>query len=381
MGRGRAADAVAERIRRHGPISFHDVVSIALYDERVGFFTTGGAAGRRRGDFITSPEVGPLFGAVIANALDGWWRDLGEPDPFVVVDCGAGSGTLAASVRLAAPACSTALTYVLVEQSPPLRARHGDHLDLSMPQVALGPQLPDEAQSPERGMGPRFVSLGEMPMLSITGVVVANELLDNLPFHLLERAVGDWLEVRVALHDDDQTLVEHLVPASAALARDADALAANAPAGARVPVQTSAAEWLRNTLARVEQGRVMVVDYASTTPQLATRPEDEWLRTYREHDRGAGVLDDVGDQDITVDVCIDQLARVEVPDEATQADWLRAHGIDALVDEGRRIWSERAHLGDLTAVRGRSRVREAEALTDPSGLGGFRVLEWVVGAV
>lgn len=379
MGRGRAADAVAERIRRHGPISFHDVVSIALYDPKVGFFTMGGAAGRRRGDFITSPEVGPLFGAVVANALDRWWRDLGEPDPFVVVDCGAGSGTLAASVRLAAPACSTALTYVLVEQSGLLRARHGDHLDLSMPQLALGPQVPDETASPERGTGPRFVSLGEMPTLSITGVVVANELLDNLPFHLLERAAGEWLEVRVALDADDRTLVERLVPAPDALARDADTLLGHTSDRVRVPLQTDAVEWLRNTLTRVERGRVVVVDYASTTPELAARPEREWLRTYRDHDHGAGVLDDLGDQDITVDVGIDQLARVRAPAiDIAQADWLRAHGIDALVDEGRRIWSERAHLGDLAAIRGRSRVREAEALTDPTGLGGFRVLEWTV---
>jgi hypothetical protein len=49
------------------------------------------------------------------------------------------------------------------------------------------------------------------------------------------------------------------------------------------------------------------------------------------------------------------------------------------VEEGRRIWHERAHLGDLTAIKARSRVREAEALLDPDGLGAFQVLEWAVG--
>lgn len=378
MGRGRAADAVAERIRRHGPISFHEVMGLALYEPDHGFFAAGGAAGRRRGDFITSPEVGPLFGAVVANALDGWWIELGEPDPFVVVDAGAGVGTLAAAVRHAVPRCSGALTYVLVERAEHLRARHGDHLELSMPQLALGPRVADNGSPPERGTGPRFVSLAEMPMLSITGVVFANELLDNLPFHLLERGSREWFEVRVALDDDE--LVERLVPALPGLARDADALAASAPRGARVPLQTSATEWLRDALARVDRGRVVVVDYASTTSELSERPQPTWLRTYREHARGAGVLDDVGDQDVTVDVCVDQLARVrEIDADSVQADWLRAHGIDELVDEGRRVWHERAHLGDLDAVRARSRIGEAEALTDPAGLGGFRVLEWIVG--
>ena len=57
----------------------------------------GGSAGRR-GDFITSPEVGPLFGVVIARYLDAEWERIGRPDPFTVVDVGAGPGTLARSV-------------------------------------------------------------------------------------------------------------------------------------------------------------------------------------------------------------------------------------------------------------------------------------------
>jgi hypothetical protein len=47
------------------------------------------------------------------------------------------------------------------------------------------------------------------------------------------------------------------------------------------------------------------------------------------------------------------------------------------VAEGRRQWTERAGVADLAAVRARSRIREAEALTDPNGLGRFSVVEWV----
>ena len=69
----------------------------------------------------------------------------------------------------------------------------------------------------------------------------------------------------------------------------------------------------------------------------------------------------------------------QLPDRmavTTQTDFLTTHGIAGLVDEGRRLWKERAHLGDLAALRARSRVTESEALLDPSGLGGFTVLEW-----
>ena len=275
-----AGETVAAHIRRHGPLPFDQVVELALYDPENGFYSQGGAAGRRRGDFITSPEVGPLFGTVLARAYDRWWRDLGEPDPFIVVDCGAGIGTLANGVRLAAPECLAALTYVLVEQSPALRAHHGDHLSLSAPELALGPQGSDDLDEParaERGTGPRFVSLDSMPALSIVGVVTANELLDNLPFAVVERADAEWFEVRVALDADQQDLIEQLVPAPERLAREAEALVPGAADGARFPIQTRATTWLRNALAQVDRrargGHRLRVDHArtrrSTEPRVA----------------------------------------------------------------------------------------------------------------
>src|SRR3954454_6667488 len=103
-----------------GAIRFDQYMRIALYGDH-GFYNTGGSAGRR-GDFITSPEVGPLFGAVMARALDAWWREAGSPDTFVVVEAGAGVGTLARAVLAADPTCAPALRYVLVERSDRLRA-------------------------------------------------------------------------------------------------------------------------------------------------------------------------------------------------------------------------------------------------------------------
>jgi SAM-dependent MidA family methyltransferase len=84
----------------------------------------------------------------------------------------------------------------------------------------------------------------------------------------------------------------------------------------------------------------------------------------------------VGEQDITVEVAIDQLPAPS--SVSTQANFLRRHGIDALVEEGKHMWEERASRPDLEAMKMRSRVSEAEALLDASGLGGFSVLEWEV---
>lgn len=297
-------------------------VEQALYGPG-GFYETGGRAGRRGASFVTSPEVGPLFGAVVARALDAWWDQAGRPGEWVVVDAGAGPGTLARAVLAADPACAPALHLVCVERTATQRELHPDG-------VTSTDVLPDEAD-----------------------VIVANELLDNLPFGLLERTPEGWEPVRV---DDDGT---------------------TAPdgTGTRVPVAASAAAWITTARRRLRPGgRLLCLDYADATPALAARPWTDWVRAFAGHDRLADPFAEPGSRDITLVVPWDQLP---APDEtADQATWLRRHGIDELVEEGRRHWTEHAARPDLLAMRMRSRISEAEALLDPAGLGAFTVGEW-----
>ena len=374
------ASRLADRIARHGPLPFEVFVEAALYDETDGFYATTGGAGRRA-DFLTSPEVGPLFGAVLARALDQWWKELGQPDPFVVVEAGAGPGTLARSVLAAQPVCAPALRYVLVERSAVQRARHADGLPLAPAHQAFAASIEpgdeDEGEVPPSpaGIGPLVVSLPELPAVRFTGVVVANELLDNLPFGLLVQD-GGWRTAFVDVGPEGE-FTEVLLPPTAALPSGLPA----APLGARVPVQRDAMAWLGAAVDRLERGRVVVIDYASDTTAMSRRPWRDWLRTYRGHERGEHPLRAPGTQDITCELALDQLARVREPDTVrTQAQFLRLHGLDELVADGRRQWAERAHVGDLDAIRARSRVTEAEALTEPAGLGAFVVAEWVVSA-
>lgn len=312
----------------------------ALYGER-GFYATDGRAGRR-GDFITSPEIGPLFGAVVARFLDAEWRRIGRPDEFVVVDAGAGPGTLARAVTSAEPACAAAMRYVAVETSPAQRAQHPSGVE----------------------------SVADLPSAPFDGVVIANELLDNLPFRLAVHD-GGWREA-YAVAGPEGTHVERL---STRFDPVPSCLPATATHGARAPLHDAAAGWVERARALVRSGAVVLIDYfVPTTAELAARPWREWLRTYRGHERGGHYLADPGSQDITTEVAIDQLP---VPDAIrSQSQWLRLHGIDELVAEGKRYWEAHAARPDLAAVRMRSRVSEAEALLDPAGLGAFTVLEY-----
>lgn len=314
---------------------------------------------------------------MIARALDAWWTEQGEPDPWFVVEAGAGVGTLARAVLAAAPACSPALRYVLVERSAALRAGHGDHLPIEPPSWAFAGVPGSDEVVVVPGAGPIAVSLPDLPEPAVEGVVLANELLDNLPFALAERVPAGWAEIWVT--GGSGGFEELVVPARPHVAEVAEALAPDAPAGARVPVQAGATAWLAAALDRVEAGRVVVIDYARTTAKMAREPQPSWLRTYAGHERAGSPLQAPGTCDITVDVALDQLARVREPAcVRSQAEFLAAHGIGDLVAEGRAQWEGQAAVGDLAALRARSRVREAEALTDPAGLGGFTVLEWVV---
>lgn len=334
-----ASDDLREaRLAAGHPLRFDHYLSIALYGPH-GFYSAGGQAGRR-GDFITSPEVGPLFGAVLARWIEAEHRRLGGPEDFVIVECGAGPGTLARTVLAAAP--QWADRYVAVEVSAAQRALH-----------------------PE---GVRSVST--LPDGPITGVVLANELLDNVPFRL---AVfdGAWREAFVEVGADG-ALSEVTVPAPP----EWDWLPAHAPHGARVPVQTDAAAWVAAARSTLRAGSVVVFDYCTArTAALAAVPWREWLRTYRGHERGGHYLRDVGLQDITTQVCLDQLP--EPHSVRTQAQFLQRWGIEQLVEEGRTAWAAAAARPDLAALRMRSRVREAESLLDLAGLGGFLALEWV----
>ena len=377
---GPAAPVLRERIERLGSVRFDEFVDLALYHPEGGFYVAGGGAGRSRGDFVTSPEVGPLFGAVVANRLDAEWDRLGRPDPFVVVEAAAGRGALAIAVLAAAPRCAAALRYLLVERAATLRERQAEHLALVRPFEVLGPVASedDPAPPPTAGTGPLVCSLEDLPSEPVAGVVLANELLDNLPFRLVERTPAGWSEVRIGL--DGHTFVELPVPADPALAALADRWAPAAATGSRIPLQEAAVEWLRRARTVLTAGSVVVLDYADTTPSLAARPPEEWLRTYARHAAAGSWLEAPGSCDITCEVATDQLGAAAEPDlQVAQADWLRNFGIDALVDEGRRVWAEGAAAGGLAALAGRSRGVEADALLDPTGLGRFTVLEWQVG--
>ena len=259
------------------------------------------------------------------------------------------------------PECALALRYVLVERSPALRAHQRELLTLEPADEALGPVMrgddPDDPDEVVEGMGPIATSLDDLPGVAFTGVVLANELLDNLPVRIVERRADGWSEVRIGLGDGG-ALVETVVAADPELTAEADEVAGSTtvPPGARLPVPEVAAEWLARVAFVLRRGKIVLVDYVARVEELLARGPDGWLRTYREHGRGTEPLDVPGAEDITCDVPLEYLATVaraglEIERDTTQAEWLGELGVDELVAEGRAIWRAPEHM----AISRRSR--------------------------
>jgi len=323
---------------------FDQFVDLALYDQDHGFYATVGQAGGRRGDFITSVEVGPLFAAVVADRLDQAWHDAGCPPEFRVAEAGAGVGTMFRGIHRARPACFDSLVYTLVERSTALQSSHSS--------------LPSN----------RWRSSSTLATQD-QHVILANELLDNLAFGIAERVANGWAPVHVVVNDHGE-LALVTQPSDPTLSYLTD-LAPDATAGQRAPIAAAASEWVAQ--AKAQADLVVVVDYGAATRDLIAR-SGGWLRTYTDHIKGSDPLQNVGECDITCDVPVDQLPQPVV--SVTQAEWLRLNGLNERVNAARATWVARGHIGDLAAVAARSAINEAEALTDPDGLGAFRVLEW-----
>jgi len=390
-------------IQQHEALGFDQWMQQALYHPDFGFFSSVGEPGKRGKDFLTSPEVGPLFGAVMARAIDGCWHNLGRPDPFVVMEGGAGAGSLAASILRAQPECAGALRYVLVERSPRLRAwldrRTGDKLPKNR---RAGDKLPKNRRAGDKLPDGRVTSLADIPDTPVAhGMVIANELLDNLPFQILELTASGWQEVACCL-SEEFGFAESLRPIDRATQQQASQLAPQAKLGDRIPWQRQAAEWVQRALNWLGAGEVLVFDYGDTTAELARR--GGWLRTYFRHQRGDSPLVHPGWQDITSDVAFDQLPPLAAIQ--TQAEFLERWGIAELVRLGTELWqagqagwlgpkpteaksakpSETQPPSPTTSTAqptvdwliAGSRQAEANILCDPKSFGSYKVASWKV---
>ncbi len=268
-----------------GWISFAHYMELALYAPGLGYYSAGSRKLGPAGDFITAPELSPLFGRALARQL-AELRQQGLPD---ILELGAGSGALAA-VLLAELAAHDALPerYAILELSADLRERQRRHLLQTVPHLAS-----------------RVHWLDALPE-QFSGVILGNEVLDAIPVQRIrfdDGAVAE-LGVRVVGHE----LAWAQQPASGALAAAAHALAL--PDDYETELNLAAAALVSSLAQRLTRGALLFIDYGFPAHEFyhPQRNRGTLMCHYRHHAHADPFLW-VGLQDITAHVDFSAIAR------------------------------------------------------------------------
>ena len=284
---------IANDIRhRSGWISFARYMELALYAPELGYYSGGAVKLGKDGDFTTAPEITPLFGQTVAQVAS---KLMAQSSPQIL-EFGAGSGKLALDMlsELSAQAVPVH-RYTIMEVSAELRGRQR-HLLRGFPQVQWIDTLPT----------------------AFSGVVVANEVLDAMPVHLVVKTDAGWKERGIGLSNKNFVYRDHACEA-ALLAQipDADAL----PIGYLTEVHPSGigfmhsvADMLRNGYQETGfGGAAKLIDYGFPEHEYnqSQRDAGTLMCHYRHHAHGDPFYLP-GLQDITAHVDFSAIARAAI---------------------------------------------------------------------
>lgn len=337
------SEEVAARIRRlvgeRGPITFAEFMEHALYGPG-GFYERPPVG--PSGHFVTSPHVHPVFGSLLAEGFRELWAALGRPDHFPLVEVGAGDGTLAA--RLLESLADLPIEYTAVERSP------GSRGALARLPVRVAEDLDDRIRD---------------------GCVLANELLDNLPFRRVRGTADGPVEVGVGVDGD------RFVEVESACDEELTRLRPELEPGEEAAVPTGALEFIDLLAGALSCGYALLIDYG----EASGGPAGD-VHGYRAHRVVEAVLEDPGSADVTAGVHFPVLIRRAEEHGLTalgpvpQRAALMALGFAGWAEGELRRQGEALRAGSgMEAIRtwgGRSR---ASLLVDPAGLGRLR---WLV---
>lgn len=212
-------------------------MEMALYAPGLGYYAAGSAKLGAPGDFVTAPEISSLFGATLAAQI----AEVLDQTGGDVLELGAGTGRLAANV-LAALAARDGLParYRILEVSPDLRQRQQRYLQAHVPDLL-----------------DRIEWMDALPQ-RMTGVVLANEVLDALPVHLLSWSNGQILERGVNAAGEGFGWEERAI-GSQSLREAASALAVQPPYVSELALAAPAL--VVSLASALEKGALLLIDY------------------------------------------------------------------------------------------------------------------------
>jgi SAM-dependent MidA family methyltransferase len=344
-------DRIVSRIRAEGGIAFHDFMEMALYTPELGYYHSPGEKMGTRGDYMTSPEVSSIFGTLVGRQLREMWEIMDRPASFLVVEGGAGSGSLARDIlwwaERSAPEFRSSLDYTIVESSEAMMAQQRSKL-ADAASVIWSEDLPDD----------------------IEGCILTNELLDAFPVHRVTVRDGTLHEIFVIWHEDGY-FDEELRPPVPEVTAYFERLYVLPGEGCTAEVNLESINWMRSAGRALRRGYVMTFDYGyEAADMFAPWRSDGTLLCFYRHNPSSDPYVRIGKQDMTAHV--DFTSLIAAGEEAglatvalvTQSSFVEQMGIDQAMKppEG----------ADLEAYY--TRRRQVTELLDPGGLGRIKLL-------
>ncbi|MDH3491879.1 MAG: SAM-dependent methyltransferase [Gammaproteobacteria bacterium] len=318
---------VAEFIRTRmadagGSLSFAEFMQHALYAPGLGYYTAGSSKFGADGDFVTAPEVSPVFGRVLARQCA---EVLADVHGGAILEYGAGSGKLARDI-LETLARLDALPerYEILEVSAELQERQARYLRAEIPDLVSR------------------VSWLDRPPANHAGVIIANEVLDALPVERFVRSDAGVRQLRVI--DDSGVFAIAEAPApdnllNAVLAIEVE-LGLSLPVGFVSDISLGLPGWVSALADTLQHGVAFLFDYGVTRREYyAAERSGGWLRCHFRHHAHNDPLILVGIQDITAWVDFNTVAEagrnsgLDVAGYSAQAQFLLGGGLDAEMHE------------------------------------------------
>jgi SAM-dependent MidA family methyltransferase len=357
------SQAVSERLMRQikraiekssGAIPFDHFMEMALYAPGLGYYVAGSRKFGEQGDFITAPEVSPLFAQCLARQVE---QVLAEIEAGEVLEFGAGSGRLAADLLAELEQLGRLPSgYLILELSPELRMRQRETLQSRVPHIL-----------------PRVHWLERMPS-GFQGVVVANELLDAMPVSRFR--INDGVVEECFVGCDESGLQERfdspVTPGLESAVKGICQTSGDLPSGYISEINLRQTAWISALAKAMDLGVAILIDYGYSRAEYyhPQRTRGTLMCHYR-HRAHSDPYRWVGLQDMTSQVDFTALARDAIEagfslgGYTTQAHFLIANGLDTLLAD--------SDPNDLS--RYMSLVQGVKRLTLPSEMGErFKVL-------
>ncbi len=308
------SNRVAEHIRGEiaasgGWISFARYMELALYAPGLGYYSAGARKLGKAGDFVTAPEISPLYGQTLARQV----KQVLEAGFDEVLEVGAGSGALAATLlEELERSGKVPRNYLILELSADLRERSRDTLAARVPHLLE-----------------RVAWLNRLPPV-FSGVVLGNEVLDAMPAHVVRVQGGKLEEGGVGVRNDRLGWSWRLASGGPLAA----ARPLKLPEGFRTEIQQAAQGFMRSLSGVLEKGVAFFVDYGFPQKEYYhPQRKDGTLMCHYRHHAHADPFFLPGLQDITSHVDFSAIAGaareggLEVAGYASQAQFLVNCGI------------------------------------------------------